>query len=82
MKNNCIITRKIQLRVIGDKEEINRVYDYLRNGIKSQNKAMNQYMSALYTTYMMGITKEDRKELNQLFSRVSTSKKAAGIQKI
>ena len=68
------ITRKIQLIPVGDKEEINRVYTYLRDGIKSQNMAMNQYMSALYSAMVSDISKEDRKELNKLFSRISTSK--------
>ena len=57
------LTRKIKLSIIGDKEEVNRVYKYLRDGIKSQNLAMNQYMSALYIAEIENITKEDRKEL-------------------
>ena len=36
-----ILTRKIQLIPVGDKEEINRVYSYLRDGIFNQNRAMN-----------------------------------------
>ena len=36
-----ILTRKIQLFPVGDKEEIDRVYKYLRDGIFNQNKAMN-----------------------------------------
>lgn len=43
-----VLTRKIQIFPVGDKEEIDRVYKYLREGIFNQNKAMNQYMSALY----------------------------------
>lgn len=74
MSNTYIITRKIQLIPVGDKEEINCVYTYLREGIKAQNLAMNQYMSALYSTMMMDISKEDRKELNKLYGRVSSSK--------
>lgn len=74
MSDTYIITRKMQLIPIGDKEEIDRVYTYLREGINAQNMAMNQYMSALYSTMMMDISKDDRKELNKLYSRVSTSK--------
>lgn len=74
MSNTYIITRKIQLIPVGDKKEINRVYTYFREGIKAQNLAMNQYMSALYSTMMMDISKEDRKELNKLYGRVSSSK--------
>lgn len=76
-KNEMILTRKIQLYPVGDKNEVNRVYKYLRDGMKAQNAAMNQYMSALYTAMLMDITAEDRKELNKLFSRISTSKKGS-----
>lgn len=76
-----IITRKIKLFPIGDKEEIDRVYKYLRDGIEAQNKAMNEYMSALYVTTMMEICKEDRKLLQTLFQRVSDSKLGSGYDK-
>lgn len=69
-----MVTRKIQLIPVGDKEEINRVYSYLRDGIFNQNKAMNQYISALYTVTMQEASEEDRKELNRLYSRMPSSK--------
>lgn len=81
MSDTYIITRKVQLVPVGDKEEINRVYAYLRDGIKSQNIAMNQYISALYSTMMMNISKDDRKELNKLYSRISTSKLGSAYDK-
>jgi len=74
---NNILSRKIQLFPIGDKEEINRVYKYLRDGMKAQNLAMNQYMSALYISMQNEATKEDRKELRNLYGRISTSKKGS-----
>lgn len=76
--NTYKITRKIKIYPIGDTKEVNRVYKYLRDGIESQNKAMNEYMSALYATTMMDICKEDRKILNTLFQRVSDSKLGSG----
>lgn len=76
-----ILTRKIQLFPVGNKEEIDRVYKYLRDGIFNQNKAMNQYMSALYMATIEDISKEDRKELNQLYERISTSKKGSAYSK-
>lgn len=76
-----ILTRKIQIVPVGDKEEIDRVYKYLRDGIFNQNKAMNQYMSALYIGTIKDISKEDRKELNQLYGRISTSKKGSAYDK-
>ena len=72
-----ILTRKIQLFPVGDKEEIDRVYKYLRDGIFNQNKAMNQYISALYMAAIQDISKEDRSELNKLYGRISTSKKGS-----
>lgn len=76
-----ILTRKIQLIPVGNKEEIDRVYKYLRDGIYNQNKAMNQYMSSLYISVMQGITEDDRKELNKLYGRISTSKKGSAYDK-
>lgn len=75
------ITRKIKLYPVGDKEEVDRVYTYLRNGIEAQNRAMNQYMSALYMTMVQEASKDDRKELNSLYQRISTSKKGSAYDK-
>lgn len=72
-----VLTRKIQLFPIGDKEEIDRVYKYLRDGIYNQNKAMNQYISALYVTKIQEVSQDDRKELNNLYGRISNSKKGS-----
>lgn len=80
-KKGNIITRKIQLVTVGGKKESNRVYEYLRDGIFNQNKAMNQYMSALYMGVMHEISKEDRKELHNLYGRISTSKKGSAYSK-
>lgn len=76
-----VLTRKIQLIPVGNKEEINRVYKYLQDGIYSQNKAMNQYISALYVSAIQDISKEDRSELNKLYGRISTSKKGSAYDK-
>lgn len=77
MNNTYTITRKIKLYPVGDKEEVNRVYTYLRDGIESQNRAMNQYMTALYMAMIQDVSKDDRKELNTLYQRISTSKKGS-----
>ena len=47
------LTRKYKLIPVGDKEEVNRVYTYLRKGMENQNKAMNQYITALYVAQML-----------------------------
>lgn len=76
-----ILTRKIQLIPIGDKEEINRVYKYLRDGIYNQNRAMNEYISALYVGAIQDFSKDDRAELSKLYGRVSASKKGSAYTK-
>ena len=54
------ITRKYQLKVIGDKEEIDRVYKYIREGTEAQNKALNEAMSALYAANLLDMSKDDK----------------------
>lgn len=75
------ITRKIKIHIIGDKEEQDRVYKYIRDSINVQNSAMNQYISSLYSAYLNEISEEDRKELNRLYGRVSNSKKGSAYSK-
>lgn len=41
------LTRKIQVVPVGDKEEVNRVYNYIRDGMYSQYLALNRLMSEL-----------------------------------
>lgn len=73
-----IIVRKVKLFPVGDKEEVNRVYTYIRDGMKAQNLAMNQMMSALYATMMCDqLTKENQKELKHFYGRVSESKQGS-----
>ena len=71
------LTRKYKLIPVGDKEEVNRVYTCLRKDMEMQCKAMNQYMSDLYVAQILEASKEDRKELNNLFGRIATSKKGS-----
>ena len=72
-----MITRKIQIVPVGDKEEVSRVYKYIRDAIDVQNRAMNQYISSLYSSELCDVAKEDRKELCNLYSRISSSKKGS-----
>ena len=81
MNETCVITRKVKLFPVGNKEEVNRVYKYLRDGIESQNKAMNQYMTALYVAMIQEASSEERKELKNLYQRISTSKKGSAYDK-
>lgn len=75
-----ILTRKIKLFPVGDKTEIDRVFEYISNGMKAQNEAMNQYMNALYVAEINEASKEDRKELNRLYGRMSDSKKGSAYK--
>lgn len=45
------ICRKIKLFPVGDKEEINRVYDFIRNGQYAQYQACNLLMGQLMSEY-------------------------------
>lgn len=72
-----IITRKIVVRPVGDREEVNRVYAWLRDGIKAQNAAMNMFISAEYAAMMTETCKEDKKELERIYSRMPDSKKGS-----
>lgn len=77
MESN-IIVRKVKLFPVGDKDEINRVYTYIRDGMKAQNMAMNQRMSALYAMMMCDtLTKENQKELKHFYGRMSDSKQGS-----
>lgn len=72
-----VITRKITLFPKGDKEEVNRVYKYIRNGMEVQSLMMNQCISALYCAKLRNADKEEIKELSRSYSRVPTSKKGS-----
>lgn len=73
------ITRKYQLKVVGDKEEVDRVYKYLRDGIEAQNKALNEAISAMYVAKMLEMSTDDKKELRKLFSRITGTKRETGF---
>lgn len=68
------ITRKFTVRPIGDKEEISRVYNFIRNGMKVQSRMLNMFISSLYAAEKNGISKEERNELIKRLRRVPTEK--------
>lgn len=51
MTNTYIIARKIQLIPVGKKEEVNRVYTYIKDGIKSQYGNEPVYECFIYFNY-------------------------------
>lgn len=63
MSDTQTITRKIQLYPVGDREEIDRVYKYIREGMYSQNKAYNILISNLYAAIYAGKTQEEINEI-------------------
>lgn len=65
-KNVYTVTRKIQLIVDGDKEEINRVYKYIRDGMYAQNRAYNILISAIYTAI---ISCKSQQEINDIYKK-------------
>lgn len=72
-----MITRKITLYPQGDKQEVDRVYSYIRNGMKVQSLMMNQCISAMYYAKLNGLNKDEWKELRHLYSHVPNSKKGS-----
>lgn len=48
------ITRKIQIVPMGDKEEVSRVYNYIRNAMYVQNRAYNIIVSRVYAEILSG----------------------------
>lgn len=69
-----VITRKYTLYPQGDKEEVDRVYRYIRNGMEIQSQMMNMCMSALYSAKLRKADKEEIKEISHLYSHTPTSK--------
>ena len=66
-KNVYTVTRKIQLIVDGDKEEINRVYKYIRDGMYAQNRAYNILISAIFSAIISG---KSQQEINDIYKKV------------
>lgn len=75
------LTRKVELYVVGDKKEVSRVYDYIRLAMNATYKSFNECMTALYIAQVKEDTKEDRKELNHLYSRQTYTKKETAFTK-
>lgn len=50
-KNKYVITRKIKLLPVGGNDEVDRVYDFIRNGQYSQYQALNLLMGQLASKY-------------------------------
>ena len=73
-EKTCTITRKITLRPQGDKEEVNRVYKYIENGMEVQSLMMNQCISAMYSMRIRKVDNDTWKETMKLYGRIPTSK--------
>ena len=73
-----VVTKKVQLIVQGDKAEVNRVYQYIRNGCYTQNKAYNYLLSCIYASYVKNDEDEVRRDLYKRGSRQKGSLKEGG----
>lgn len=62
-KKTQTITRKIKLQPVGDKEEINRVYKFLRDGMYAQNRAYNILISTVFSAIVSGKSADEIKEI-------------------
>lgn len=80
MKNTQTITRKIKLIPLGEKEEVDRIYAYLRNGMEIQAKMLNQFFSAFYIAKMNKAPNEEIKDIISGYSRIPNSPKGSLYQ--
>ena len=51
MSNTISLVRKIKLYPVGDKDEVNRVYQFIRDGQYAQYQALNLLMGQLIGKY-------------------------------
>ncbi len=77
VERSHVSTIKIRLEPIGDKAEIKRVTDYLKNGMEVQSTMMNQYISALYAAKKNNIPQEEWKQIAATYSRIPGSSKGS-----
>lgn len=73
------IAKTIIMMPVGDKEEVDRVYKYLREHIESQNKALNLRMTAMYTLLMQEADKDVKDEASKLYARIGSSPKGSAF---
>ncbi len=73
-----ISVKKIRLYPVGDKEEVKRVYTYIRNGQEIQSLMLNQCITAMYVARVNKVSTEEWKELKRRYSRVPSSTKGSG----
>lgn len=74
--NRMIITKKLKVIPDGDKEEVKRVYKYIRDAQYNQYRYMNRLMSnvcMIYYKYDMDITNPNLKEEMKELYRVSNA---------
>lgn len=64
--NYTSLTRKVVLKPLGDKAEIDRIYKYLRDGMYNQNRAYNILVS---TVYMAMITGKSKEEIGEIYKK-------------
>ena len=70
-----ILVQKIKVHVVGDKEEQDRVYAYLRDGVYNTNLARNLFMSELYMDERLKMLPADKKEMKLLYTRTGRRSK-------
>lgn len=62
------------MKVVGDKEEVSRVYKYIRDGQYAQNRAYNILISQVYAAVIRKASSEEIKEIYRKGSRTTGSK--------
>ena len=68
-----VLTRKIKLYPLGDKEEVNRVYKFIRDGQYAQYQALNLAMGLLTSTYFKVKRDIKRQEFKDMQKQLTNS---------
>ena len=71
-KDSYVMTRKIQVIPVGDKEDIDRAYKYIRDARYVQNRAYNLLISTVYAAI---ISRKSNEEINTIYKRGSRKPK-------
>ena len=68
-EKTLIMIRKVKLHPVGDKEEVSRVYKYIRDCSYVTKIVKNKSMSFLYSALVTGMDNEKRKEEYRKYTR-------------
>ena len=68
-EKTLVMVRKVKLHPVGDKEEVSRVYKYIRDCSYVTKIVKNKSMSFLYSAFVTGMDNEKKKEEYHKYTR-------------